>query len=116
MTLKIKTVYFSILKNGFRKIFYVELQRQVGTDLTQAVEMNELFSPAALASQTLYVDKGNSRRVFLHEIKNFRVKRLFFPKIMTISTDLAISNNMSSFVLKYWPNCQILLAIHWKKK
>ena len=25
-----------------------------------------------------------------------------FPKIITISTDLAISNSMSSFVPKYW--------------
>ena len=37
--------------------------------------------------------------MFLHETKNFRVKQLFFPKIMTISTDLAVSNSRSSFVL-----------------
>ena len=30
---------------------------------------------------------------------------------MTTSTDLAISNNMSSFVPKYWLNWQILVAI-----
>ena len=35
----------------------------------------------------IYVDKGSNRMVFLHEMRNFRVK---FPKIMTISTDLAI--------------------------
>ena len=34
-----------------------------------------------------------------------------FPKIMTILTDLAISNSMSSFVPKYWLNWQILVAI-----
>ena len=34
-----------------------------------------------------------------------------FPKIMTISTDLAISNTISSFVPKYWLNWQILEAI-----
>ena len=33
------------------------------------------------------------------------------PKIMTILTDLAISNSMSSFVPKYWLNWQILVAI-----
>ena len=31
-----------------------------------------------------------------------------FPKVMTISTDLAISNSMSSFVPKHWLNWQIL--------
>ena len=30
---------------------------------------------------------------------------------MTISTDLGISNSMSSFVPKYWLNWQILVAI-----
>ena len=30
---------------------------------------------------------------------------------MTISTHLAIANNMSSFVPKYWLNWQILVAI-----
>ena len=34
-----------------------------------------------------------------------------FPKIMTISTDLAIYNSMSSFVSKYWLNWQMLVAI-----
>ena len=33
------------------------------------------------------------------------------PKTMTISTHLAISNSMSSFVPKYWLNWQILVAI-----
>ena len=33
------------------------------------------------------------------------------PKIMTISSDLAISNSMSSYVPKYWLNWQILVAI-----
>ena len=33
------------------------------------------------------------------------------PMIMTISTDLAISNSMSSLVPKYWLNWQILVAI-----
>ena len=32
-------------------------------------------------------------------------------KIMTISTDIAISDSMSSFVPKYWLNLQILVAI-----
>ena len=30
---------------------------------------------------------------------------------MTISTDLAISNSMSSFVPKYWLNWQIMVVI-----
>ena len=34
-----------------------------------------------------------------------------FPKIMTIFTDMAISNTMSTFVPKYWLNWQILVAI-----
>ena len=34
-----------------------------------------------------------------------------FPNIMTISTDLAISSSLSSFVPKYWLNWQILVAI-----
>ena len=49
--------------------------------------------------------------MFLHEIKNFRVKIAVFPKTMTISTDLAILNNMSNFVPKYSQNWQILVAI-----
>ena len=74
--------------------------------------MNELFSPAALASQVLYVDKGSNRIVFLHEIYNFRVKILaVFHKIKNISTVLAVSNSMSSFVPKYWLNGQLLVAI-----
>ena len=44
-------------------------------------------------------------------INNFRVKITVFPKIMTILTDLAISNSMSSFVPKYWLNWQILVAM-----
>ena len=34
-----------------------------------------------------------------------------FAKIMTISTDLAILDSISSFVPKLWLNWQILLAI-----
>ena len=34
-----------------------------------------------------------------------------FLKIMTISTDLAISDSISSFVPKYWLNWHILMAI-----
>ena len=34
-----------------------------------------------------------------------------FPKIMTILTDLAVSNSISSFVPKYWLNWQILMII-----
>ena len=46
------------------------------------------------------MDKGSNRLVFLHEIKIFI--RVSFPrKIMTFSTDFAISNRMSSFVHKY---------------
>ena len=64
-----------------------------------------------MAFWQIYADKGSKTIVFVHEIKNFRVKIAVFPKIMTISTHLAISNNMSSFVPKYWLNCQILVAI-----
>ena len=45
--------------------------------------------------------------VFLREIKNFRVKWLFFLRL----TDLAISDSMSSFVGTDWLNWQILVAI-----
>ena len=57
-----------------------------------------------------YADKDSNTTVFVHKIKNFRVKSCF-PKIMTISTHLAISNSMTSFVPKYWLNRQILVAI-----
>ena len=58
------------------------------------------------------MDKCSNRTVFFHEIKNIRVKKCVLPKIMTISTDLAISNSsMSRFVSKYWLNWQILVAI-----
>ena len=60
------------------------------------------------------MDKGSNAIVFVHEIKNFKVKLIIiavFPKIMTISTHLAILNSMSSFVPKYWLNWQILVAI-----
>ena len=55
-----------------------------------------------------WLDKGSNRKAFSHEIKG---KIAVFPKIMIISTDLAISNSMSSFANKYWLNCQYLLAI-----
>ena len=61
MTLKIKTVYFSIFRSGFWKILrqpYVELHGQDWNDkmeqIWQAVKINKLFSPARLASQVLY--------------------------------------------------------------
>ena len=34
-----------------------------------------------------------------------------FPKIMNISTDVAILNSISSFVPKYWLMWQILVVI-----
>ena len=37
-----------------------------------------------------------------------------FPKIITISTDLAISSSMSSFVPKLWLKWQILVAIFYE--
>ena len=57
------------------------------------------------------MDKGSKRPVFLHEIKNFSRKIAVFSKMMTISTDLAISNSMSSIVPKYWFNWKIQVAI-----
>ena len=59
----------------------------------------------------LYVNKGSNKTVFLHDIKNFRANIAVFPGIMTISTDLAILNSMLRFVLKYWLNWKILVAI-----
>ena len=38
--------------------------------------------------------------------QQFWGKITVLPKIVTISTNLAISNNMSSFVPKYWLNWQ----------
>ena len=57
------------------------------------------------------MDKGSNTIVFVNEIKNFWGKIAVFPKIMTISTHLAISNSMPSFVPKYWLNWQILVAV-----
>ena len=60
MTLKIKRAYFSIFGSGFEKFFgshiknYIGKLKMKGTDLTQTVEMNELFSPAGLASQVVW--------------------------------------------------------------
>ena len=64
-----------------------------------------------LAFWQIYVDKGSNTIVFVQEIKNFGGEIAVFPKIMTISTHLAISNNMSSFVPKYWLNWKILVAV-----
>ena len=44
------------------------------------------------------MDKGSNRIVFLRDVKNFGGKMAVFPKLMTISTDLAILDSMSSFV------------------
>ena len=63
-----------------------------------------------MAFWQIHVGKGSKKIVFLHEIKNFKGKIAAFPKIMTISTDLAISN-MSSFVPKYCVNWQNLVPI-----
>ena len=57
------------------------------------------------------MDEGSNRIVLLHEIKNFVGKIDVFLNIMTMSTDLAISNSISSFVPKYWLNLQVLVAI-----
>ena len=51
------------------------------------------------------MDKGSNRRVFLHEIKNFRVQQMCFLKLrVAIAIDLAISNSMLGFVSRFWLN------------
>ena len=43
--------------------------------------------------------------------QEFFDKIAVFPNIMTISTDLALSNSMPSLVPKYWLNWKILVSI-----
>ena len=57
------------------------------------------------------MDKDSNRIVFFARDQEFQGKIAVFLKIMTISTDLAISNSMSSFVPKYRLNWQILVTI-----
>ena len=57
------------------------------------------------------MDKGNNGIVFLRQIKNFMVKIAVFSKIMTISTDFAISNSMPNFVPKYLLKWQVFVVI-----
>ena len=54
------------------------------------------------------MDKSSNSVLFMQECSG---KIAVFSEIMTISTDLAILNVMSSFVLKYWLHFQILVAI-----
>ena len=58
-----------------------------------------IFSPSGLASQVLYVDKGNSSIQFLHEIESSELKYLFFLKLLLISTDLIILNSTQALFL-----------------
>ena len=41
-----------------------------GTDLTQTVKMNELFSPAGLASQVLWSEVSNKLKAFVGMTEN----------------------------------------------
>ena len=55
-------IYFSLFRSGFRKILHSRMQNYIGKikilsgrDLRQTAKMNELFSPAAFASQVLFL-------------------------------------------------------------
>ena len=60
-----------------------------------------------MAFWQVYVDKGSNRIVFCLKSRILGKKAVFL-NIMTIATDLAISNSMSSFVPKYWLNLRLI--------
>ena len=56
------------------------------------------------------MDKGSNAILFLYEINNFSEIGVF-AKILTISTDLAISDSRLSFVPECWLNWDSLDTI-----